>query len=375
MVGRRHFPVQLLNDQNTIEVLENTGPWRESVAQAGVFISSARQPAPLRTLSELAGERVALEFDSDELYSLYAGVFGGSTPAESCGAPSDANVLIDARATTSVNGFGYLTVTRDGRALPASDYFIGLDRPGCSYRQIGTADGWTAIGEAGDAALFLISNEHCFFRLTPGWPIMALSLIFRAAFGVREDAVMFHAASIAIHGRGFIFAGPRYSGKSTTALTLASRGHQFLSDEIAWFVPSTGELIDFRRPVGVREGVRAAAIDAVIPSVAASGIDWHDSLRLPIDSIVPQQPARKTLLRAIVFLKAFEPKPRLVPVKPTREHLPQLQPLPMSMLNTSPARRMMQLIQLLASVRVYDLYPGHPDETAIILEEAALSCE
>jgi hypothetical protein len=75
----------------------------------------------------------------------------------------------------------------------------------------------------------------------------------------------------------------------------------------------------------------------------------------------------------VVFLRPFEPAPRLIPLEPSREHLALLQPLPMSMLNTSPARRMMQLIQLLSSVRTYALHPGHPDETALILEEAALS--
>jgi hypothetical protein len=374
-VGRRHFPVLLLNRQTPINVQENTGPWRDSIAQAGVFVSSPRAAALLRTTSQLAGERVALDFDSQELYAEYAAVFGGSDPTAIPEAPAAADVIIQLRASTPVTGFGYLHVTRRGRPLPASEYFIGLDRPGCTYREIGSAGNWKAIGEAAGEAIFLIGDEHCFFRLTQEWPITALSLIFRAAFGVREDAMMFHAASISIHGRGFIFAGPRYSGKSTTALTLAARGHQFLSDEIAWFVPSTGQLIDFRRPVGVREGVRSAAIDAIMPSVAGSGIDWHDSLRLPIDSLVPQQQPAQTLLRAVVFLKPFEPRPRLELVKPTREHLPLLQPLPMSMLNTSPARRMMQLIQLLANVRVYELFPGHPDETALILEEAALQCE
>jgi hypothetical protein len=60
-------------------------------------------------------------------------------------------------------------------------------------------------------------------------------------------------------------------------------------------------------------------------------------------------------------------------VQPSREHLPLLQPLPRSMLNLSPARRMMQMTRILSSVRVFDLYPGNPDDTARILEEAALA--
>ena len=66
-----------------------------------------------------------------------------------------------------------------------------------------------------------------------------------------------------------MLAGPRYSGKSTLSLALAARGHHFLSDEIAWYIPSTRHLTAFRRPVGVREhinrGVRSRQSDAVIP--------------------------------------------------------------------------------------------------------------
>src|SRR5262249_4508446 len=119
--------------------------------------------------------------------------------------------------------------------------------------------------------------------------------------------------------------------------------------------------------------IRSAAVDARIRDVAESGIDWHDSVRLPVDALLPQQAPRTATLDFVVLLKGFEPKPRLVPLHPSLEHLPLLQPIPASMLNVSPARRMMEMVRLTSSVRMYDLYPGHPDETAEMLEEVAQS--
>ena len=84
---------------------------------------------------------------------------------------------------------------------------------------------------------------------------------------------------------------------------------------------------------------------------------------------MPQEPPRTATLDVVVFLKGFEATPRAVPLRPSIEHLPQLQPTPVSMLNVPPARRMMEMVRLVSSVRMYDLYSGHPDDTARMLEE------
>ena len=362
--------MHLLNDATKSKPIQSAGRWRESIAQAGAFVCSQKQRLSRWTATELAGERLVLGFDDDRVYSEFAPMLGATRPAADYDR-TDATVVVETLTRTNVAGFGYFRVTRLGRPVPALDYFIGYGRRDCPYREIGRLDGWTAISEDDVDALFLIREEHCFFRLNDDWPIIALSLLFRAAFGVQQDAILFHAAAVIIGDKGFIFAGPRYAGKSTISLALAARGHSFLSDEIAWYVPSTRALIDFRRPVGLREGVRAAAVDARFPSVAATGIEWHDSLRLPVDALLPQAPPATATLDVIVFLKPFAATPRLIPLQPSLDHLPLLQPIPISMLNVSPARRMMEMVRLISSVRMYDLYPGHPDETAKILEEIA----
>lgn len=365
--------MHLLDDAAKPKAFTSTGRLRDSIAQAGVFISSNSRPALSWTSTQLADEHLALGFDDQLLYSDFAAMLGAS-PGSLDSPPNTANVVIEVIANTGVNEYGYLRVTRDGKPVPTLDYFIGRERADCPYREVGTLGPWTAFTDGDDEhPLFLIQREHCFFRLTDTWTIVAISLVFRAAFGFQHDAILFHAAAVVVNGKGFMFAGPRYSGKSTLSLALAARGHHFLSDEIAWYVPSTRLLIGFRRPVGVREGIRAAAVDARMPEVAPSGIARHDSVRLPVDTLLPQEPVRPARLDVVVFLKGFEPKPRLVPLRASLEHLPLLQPTPISMLNVPPARRMVEMVRLVSSVRMYDLYSGHPDETARMLEDIARS--
>ena len=373
MVGGHDLSVHLLGDAEKPSSFIDASQWHDSVARAGVFLSSQAPAGISWTSTKLAGDLLALGFDNQQLYSDFAAMFG-ATPVSSAAAGSAANVTIEVIANTGVSGYGYLRVARDQRPVPTIEYFIGYGRSDCPYREIGRLEDWTAFGDdVRGEPLFLIRNEHCFFRLTETWTITALSLVFRAAFGLRHDAILFHAAAVIVNGKGFMLAGPRYSGKSTLSLALAARGHHFLSDEIAWYVPSTRKLIAFRRPVGVRDGIRSAAIDARMQEMADHGFDWHDSRRLPVDALVPQESEKTAPLECVVFLKGFETQPRIVGLRASMEHLPLLQPIPVSMLNASPARRMMEMIRLVSSVRMYDLYPGHPDETAALLEEIAQS--
>ena len=371
-MGGHDLAVHLLDGSSRQHPVESAGSWRDLIALAGAFVSGNTPAAPFTTSTRLASELLTLAYDDQRLYSDFTAMLGSGAPTAKPQA-GEPTVAIQVLRNTNLEGYGYLHVTREGRGMQALDYFIGYGRPDCPYREVGQFASWRAFSDDGDSErpLFLIRGEHCFFRLTDNWTIVALSLVFRAAFGFQEDAILFHAAAVVVRGKGFMLAGPRYAGKSTLSLALAARGHSFLSDEIAWYVPSTRQLIAFRRPVGVRNGIRAAAIDARIKDLAGDGIEWHDSLRLPVDALVPQEAAQTATLDVVVFLKGFEEKPRIVALQPSLDLLPMLQPTPVSMLNASPARRMLEMVRLVSSVRMYDLYPGHPDETARILEEIA----
>ncbi len=191
---------------------------------------------------------------------------------------------------------------------------------------------------------------------------------------MRPDAIFFHASALGIFDEGTIFVGPSGGGKSTTALGLAARGHNFLSDEVAGYLPDTGELIPFRRPVGIKPGPRASAVEKGLPSCAAAQIERDGFFRLDVDKIFQTEPPRALPLRRIVFLRGFAEKPAIERIKPGRDEIVELQPLMSSFLNASHSRRVFQLSRLLANTKVYQLHPGDPDATAVYLEEV-FACE
>ena len=157
-------------------------------------------------------------------------------------------------------------------------------------------------------------------------------------------------------------------------MALAARGHNFLSDEVGAYVPATGELLPFRRPVGIKPGPRATAVQRGLPSTANEQIEREGFYRVNVDTIFANEPAKAVPLRRIVFLRGFAGHPSLERIKPGREEIVELQPLMSSFLNASHSRRIFELTRLLGTAKVYQLHPGDPDETAIYLEEA-FKCE
>lgn len=360
--------VRLLNGAAAQNHGHDTGLWHQ-VAAAGVVVCP-RSPELRWTAASLAGERLAAGCDDDRFFSDFSAVFGGE--AQSSEAPAGASVVVQIFTKTTVDGIGLAHVARGGVPVAAGQYMIGLDRPDCPYEGSSAANGWSALRDKESGQIAIMFRGHdVLFLLSETWTIAALSLIFRAVFGIHSEAILFHASSVSIGANGIMLAGPRRAGKSTMALALAARGHQFLGDEIAWYLPQSHELIDFRRPVGVRGGLRARAVDEAMASLGSVQEPWHDSVRLPIDALIRQEAARRVRLSAVFLLRGFEARARAVPVTPTLDHVPLLQPILVSLLNIPPGRRVLQMVRLLSSVQMYDLYLGHPDETAQLLEEVS----
>jgi hypothetical protein len=167
-----------------------------------------------------------------------------------------------------------------------------------------------------------------------------------------------------------MFVGPKSAGKSTTALALAARGHNFLSDEIAAYLPGTGELIAFRRAVGIKPGPRASAVERGLTADCRTRIIRDGFARLNIESIFAVGPPQNVPLRRIVFLRGFAARPSLERISPGRAEVAGLQPLLSSFLDTSHSRRVFELTRLLSKAKCYQLHPGDPDATADYLEKA-----
>ena len=211
-------------------------------------------------------------------------------------------------------------------------------------------------------------------RLTRGWRLSIVWYLFWRLLRLRPDAIFFHASALGIYGEGTIFVGPGGAGKSTTSLALAARGHNFLSDEVAGYLPETGELIPFRRPVGIKPGRRATAVERSLTPAIAERIEHDGFVRVDVDTLFRVAPPHQFPLRRIVFLRGFAEHPRLDRISPGRGEIVELQPLMSSFINAPHSRRIFELTRLLSSAKVYQLKLGDPDITAEYLEEA-FACE
>lgn len=267
---------------------------------------------------------------------------------------------------------GRLAVTVDGGATPGpEDLLLGLDSPESPFRRLDSPDpSWTRIAFRDEAVpVFSFHGSECLFRKGPRGREAVALLLFHRMLRLRSDVVFFHAASVGLGGRGVMIVGAKGAGKSTLALALAARGHDFLGDETAGFRPDTAELIPVRRPVGIKPGPRAAAVKQALDRLGRDP-DRDGMLRVDVDTLLPAAAPRALPLAAVVFLAGFAQSPGLEEVAAGRDELARLQPFASSLVNAPAGRRVIELARMLAGVRAYRLSPGDPDATAALLESA-----
>jgi hypothetical protein len=214
--------------------------------------------------------------------------------------------------------------------------------------------------------VFEFDGDRCRVRRVAGWRRIVSHMLFLRTIRLRPDLLFFHAASVGVGGRAFLFIGPKGRGKTTTSMALAARGHAFLGDETAVFEPSTSLVHPFRRPVGIKRGPCATAVSSSIRELSfpAEGI-----VRIPIASVVAVDDATPLPLGGLVFLEPFADDVRLEPITAGRDELSQMQPLAASVAGAAAAQRIFGMVRLLGSTRCLRLWPGNPDQTAIQLEK------
>jgi hypothetical protein len=328
----------------------------------------------------LADHRITIECDDQRPFAEFFMMFGGSEPAPGrLSIPSDIHLDIRTRLHPE---FGWFRMQGTGDCrIDAHEYSFALEAEQGAFELLRTGEpGWKCIAMRGsDVPMLAFCGRDCLFALTPQWPRNIMWYLFWHLLRRRSDTIFLHGSALGIFNEGTIFVGPAGAGKSTTALALAARGHNLLSDEVAGYVPARGELIPFRRPVGIKPGPRAAAVERGLASGAARRL-VEDSqvragfIRVDVDGLFPTEPPRPAPLRRIVFLRGFAAMPSLQRFEPGREEIAQLQPLMSSFLNETRSRRIFELARLLSTAKVYRLHPGDPDATALYLEEA-FACE
>jgi hypothetical protein len=330
--------------------------------------------------AEMADRLITADCDDESFAELFFMTFGGTSGAPGSPAAKNPAIPSDLHLDISSKGhpdYGWFRMSgRDELPFDGMEFHYAIQEERGFFKLLPTDDeGWTSVAfRDSDVPMFAWRDRDCIFSLGPKWRHSIVWFLHWRLLRMRPDVIFFHSSALGIFGEGTIFVGPSGGGKSTTSMALAARGHNFLSDEVGAYVPATGELIPFRRPVGIKPGPRATAVERGLPASANEQIEREGFYRVDVDTIFASEPARALPLRRIVFLRGFADRPALERIKPGREELVELQPLMSSFLNASHSRRIFELTRLLASAKVYQLHPGNPDETALYLEEA-FKCE
>ena len=343
-------------------------------------LQETKSPVLCSMQASMAERRITVDCDDHAFGEIFFMMFGGtsgapgSPSARNPAAPSDIHLDI---SSTVHPEFGWFRLSgRDELPFDGMEFRFAIEEEHGFFKLLPTEeDGWTSVAfRDSDVPMFAFRDRDCIFSLGPRWRLSIAWFLHWRLLRIRPDVIFFHASALGIFGEGTIFVGPSGGGKSTTAMALAARGHNFLSDEVGAYVPATGELIPFRRPVGIKPGPRATAVQQGLPSTANEQIEREGFYRVDVDTIFANEPAKAVPLRRIVFLRGFAAHPTLERIKPGRKEIVELQPLMSSFLNASHSRRIFELTRLLGTAKVYQLHPGDPDETAIYLEEA-FKCE
>ena len=319
----------------------------------------------------LAGHTLSVDCDDQPFFRDFFWMFGGSEPRAG---GADANASLAVSITSTETGrYGQFRVTgRCARPLDAAEFTFTVAEENGHFRFLPDYwEGWTCLAFRGDdEPTFAFRDSECRFRLDPGWRTTVILFLLYHLLRLRDDVIFFHAAAVAIRGEGAIFIGPKEAGKSTTALALAARGHTLLSDEFAGYVPASGKVIPFLRPVGIRPGPRAARVHEGLGTDRRREIENRGFVRVGVDTLFTVAEAESVPLRRIVYLAPFEERPRLEPIDTGRHEVAMAQPILSSFINSPHSKRVFEVVRMLSSARVYRLHPGQPDQTAIHLEEA-----
>jgi hypothetical protein len=320
---------------------------------------------------ELAGIRFSFDFDDPTLADDLFLMFGGSAARQGLARP-ESDVTASIRTEGGSDGWGVIALGgRLGPPVDGREFRFAISLPDAPFEAAQAGD-WMLISFRGeDEPLIALDGEVCLFRADRDWRKAVIIYLFCRLLRVREDVIFLHAGSIAINGRGILLIGPKGAGKSTTTMALAARGHRFLGDECGAYVPSSHSLLPFRRPVGIKPGPRARAIETALPD-ARRVVRGEGFVRVALEELLEIDAADEAVpLDTVVFLRGFrEGEPRLEQIVPGRDEVAALQPIAGSFINAAGTQRVFQLVALLAHAHVFALNPADPDRTAQFLEEA-----
>lgn len=239
-----------------------------------------------------------------------------------------------------------------------------------------TADGWRTLSINGDSSkpFIALRGLHAIVDCDQVWQPFVANYAVSRVLRLQRQLLFFHAGSIGIDGRGLMITGPKNSGKTTTSMTLASRGHSFLGDEMA-AVDKKSAMFPFRRAVSIRKGPRSSRVDDQMSKRSLRSEKFPDGgerVLANLGEMFPEAAAVSANLTSIFFLRGFATKPAAALFPFGIEHFHMLSPLACSMWGVPAAARMMDLARLAGRAKCYFLDLGNTDDTADLIEQIVL---
>ena len=316
----------------------------------------------------LAGRTLALTSGDSALVQEVESLLGPPLPA-AAGA-----VALTAFVTAGADGFAHLQLRMaDPAHLVPSDLLLAAGTPDFPFDLVESAGARAVFTRRGGTTpALLVDGGDVRLVMAEGWRKALSLLLLQRLMRSRADAIFFHAASVALRGRGLLLVGPKGAGKSTLALALSARGHALLGDENACYLPASHQVLPFRRPVGIKPGPRSAAVEDRLRALGRRP-ERDGMMRLPADAVAAAFDERAVPLGAVVFLDGFAPVSRLHALEPGRADVGRLQAVGASMVNAPHTQRAFEMTRLLARCAVYTMTAGAPDAAAATLEEGVFA--
>lgn len=238
--------------------------------------------------------------------------------------------------------------------------------------------GWRLAGGATGPVLAACDAQVLFHRKLIPAEFLAEYLV-GITLGAQPWMLPIHGASLQIGGAGVVLVGASHSGKTTTSLHLAARGHTLLGDEIALIRIATSEVVPFRRAVNPRPGRYGQELAATLRlsddgDGSTSSPQWARPHR--ITELFPDRPARPAPVRAVFFLAGFADRPSLEPFQLTLDRAdviswittPEIAYCSWGLAPARRAFRLMVLKGLISRIPCWLVKAGPPRDTAELIE-------
>ena len=235
-----------------------------------------------------------------------------------------------------------------------------------------------SIKDSSAKPFIALRGLHAIVDLEQVWQPFVANYAVSRVLRLQRQLLFFHAGSIGINGRGLMVTGSKNSGKTTTSMTLASRGHSFLGDEMAAVDKRSGAMFPFRRAASVRTGPRSNRVDDQMGKRdfrSERFPDGGERVLANVGEMFPGAAAAATTLTSIFFIRGFSVEPDASPFAFGMEHFRMLSPLACSMWGIPAATRMMDIARLVGRAKCYFLKLGDPDDTADLIEQIVRGVE